>query len=69
MRCEGAKWNLADGRLEPCEDEALWEHDGKWYCYFDVKVAQGLIASERRTPPKVERAERDPLEVLLAEWA
>lgn len=68
MRCEGAKWNPAERRLEPCEDQALWEHEGKRYCYFDLKVALGLIESDHRTPTKASPEEHDPLQVLLAEW-
>lgn len=69
MRCDGAKWNLVLQRLERCEDEGLWPQDAQHLCYFCLKVDLGLIESEHRTHDKVEPEERDPFQILLAEWA
>ncbi len=67
--CEGTKWALGTGRLEPCENLGQWEHQGRFFCYFCWKCSLGLITSERRSAQQVARAEPDPFAVLAVEWA
>ncbi len=68
MQCEGARWSLATKRLERCEAIGLWDHQGRRFCYFCLKVDEGLIDSDRRGARSRPAEPPDPLMVLLAEW-
>lgn len=68
-QCAGRRWNVVKQRLEPCEDNALWGHGDESFCYRCLKIELGLIESEHQSAQTARPPVRDPLAMLLAEWA